>query len=200
MSVQSLLNFGSLTFNTPMSLSGFDDFCRDYPDLRCERGPKGYVNVRPLLKHHNSLIVSEILGRLYIWNQSNSKPGKAYSPSAGFLLAGEEVRCGDATWVSNERLAPFLADPDHKDKWVNVVPEFVVELRSKSDSLKKLKQKMVNTWMANGVLLGWLIDPKKEVVYIYRQGQDEPEEVCDFETSVLSGKEVLPGFVFFWWS
>jgi Uma2 family endonuclease len=50
--------------------------------------------------------------------------------------------------------------------------------------------------MANGVLLGWLIDPEKEVVYIYRQGQDEVEEVRNFQTSVLSGEGVLPGFVF----
>lgn len=50
--------------------------------------------------------------------------------------------------------------------------------------------------MANGVLLGWLIDPKKEVAYIYRQGQDEPEEVRDFATAVLTGEEVLPGFAF----
>ncbi len=50
--------------------------------------------------------------------------------------------------------------------------------------------------MANGVLLGWLVDPKKEVVYIYRQGQEEPEEVRGFATSVLSGEEVLPGFEF----
>lgn len=196
MSIQSMLSFGSLTFDSPMSLSGFDDFCSNYPDLRCERITDGYVNVKPLLTHHDSLIASEIMGRLYLWNRDNSKPGKIYSPSTGFLLEGEEVRCGDAVWVSNERLAPFIADPEHKDKWVNVVPEFVVELRSKSDSLKKLKRKMVDTWMANGVLLAWLIDPKKEVVYIYRQGQDEVEEVRNFDTSVLSGEEVLPGFVF----
>lgn len=55
---------------------------------------------------------------------------------------------------------------------------------------------MLKTWMANGVLLGWLVDPKKEVVYIYQQGQAEVEEVRDFETSVLSGEEVLPGFGF----
>jgi Uma2 family endonuclease len=62
--------------------------------------------------------------------------------------------------------------------------------------LKKLKRKMLKTWMANGVLLGWLVDPKKEVVYIYRQGQAEVKEVRDFETSVLIGEEVLPGFEF----
>lgn len=196
MSVQSLLNFGSLTFDTPMSLSGFDDFCRDYPDLRCERDTEGYVNVRPLLKHRDSLIVSEILGRLYIWNQSNPKPGKTYSPSAGFLLAGEEVRCGDATWISNKRLIPFLADPDHKEKWVEAVPEFVVEVRSDGDRLHKLQEKMTDTWMANGVLLSWLIDPEEEVVYIYRQRRNEVEEVRNFDTSILSGEEVLPGFMF----
>ncbi len=196
MSIQSMLKFGSITFDFPLSLEDYDNFCRDYPDLLSERVTNGYINVRPLLTWQDSLIVSELRGRLYLWNRNNSKPGRVYSLSTGFLLAGEEVRCGDAVWVSNERLAPFIADPDHKDKWAKVVPDFVVELRSKSDSLSKLKHKMVNTWMANGVLLGWLVDPKDEVVYIYRQGQDEVEEVRNFDTSVLSGEEVLPGFEF----
>jgi Uma2 family endonuclease len=59
--------------------------------------------------------------------------------------------------------------------------------------INKLKEKMVESWLANGVLLAWLIDPGQEVAYIYRQGQTEPEEVHDFAHSVLSGEEVLPG-------
>ncbi len=193
---EMLTSLGPLTSEQPVSLEAFTLFCEKFPDLIAEREASGKVIIMSPVKSGSGENEGHLTGYVYAWNLMNKKPGKVYSPSTGFLLEGEEVRCGDAVWVSNERLEPFFADPDHKNKWVNVVPEFVVELRSKSDGLKKLKKKMRDTWMANGVLLGWLIDPKKEVAYIYRQGQDEVEEVRDFDTSVLSGEEVLPGFVF----
>jgi len=193
---EMLTFLGSLTSEEPVSLEAFTKFCEKFPDLIAEREASGKVIIMSPVKSGSGENESHLSGYVYAWNLTNKKPGKVYSPSTGFLLEGEEVRCGDAVWISNQRLAPFIADPDHKDKWVDAVPEFVVELRSKSDSLKKLKRKMRKTWMANGVLLAWLIDPKKEVVYIYRQGQDEPEEVRNFSTSVLSGEEVLPGFAF----
>lgn len=191
-----LTTLGPMTSDEPVSLEVFTKFCEKFPDLIAEREASGKVIIMSPVKSGSGENESHLSGYVYAWNLTHKKPGRVYSPSTGFLLAGEEVRCGDAVWVSNERLAPFLADPDHKDKWVEAVPEFVVELRSKSDSLKKLKRKMVKTWMANGVLLGWLVDPKKEVVYIYRQGKDEVEKVHDFENSVLSGEEILPGFEF----
>lgn len=193
---EMLTSLGPLTSEEPVSLEAFTQFCEKFPDLIAEREASGKVIIMSPVKFGSGENESHLSGYVYAWNLTNNKPGKVCSPSTGFLLAGEEVRCGDAVWISNERLAPFIADPDHKDKWVGAVPEFVVELRSKSDSLKKLKRKMLKTWMANGVLLGWLVDPKKEVVYIYRQGQSEVEEVRDFETSVLSGEDVMPGFEF----
>lgn len=193
---EMLTALGPLSSEDPVSLEVFTKFCEKFPDLIAEREASGKVIIMSPVKSGSGENESHLSGYVYAWNLTKNKPGKVFSPSTGFLLAGEEVRCGDAVWVSNERLAPFLEDPDHKDKWVEVVPEFVVELRSKSDSLKKLKRKMSKTWMANGVLLSWLIDPKKEVVYIYRQGQDDVEEVRDFETSVLSGEDVMPGFEF----
>ncbi|MFK8162610.1 MAG: Uma2 family endonuclease [Lewinella sp.] len=193
---EMLTSLGPLTSEEPVSLEAFTKFCEKFPDLIAEREASGKVIVMSPVKSGSGENEGHLSGYVYAWNLMNKKPGKVYSPSTGFLLEGEEVRCGDAVWISNERLAQFVTDPNHKDKWVDAIPEFVVELRSKSDSLKKLKRKMSKTWMANGVLLGWLVDPKKEVVYIYRQGQDEPEEVRDFAISILSGEEVLPGFEF----
>lgn len=193
---EMLTLLGGIVSSEPMSLEAFTLFCEKFPDLIAEREASGKVIVMSPVKSGSGENESYVNGYVFAWNLANKKPGKVYSPSTGFLLKGEEVRCGDAVWVSNERLVPFVADPDYKRKWVSVVPEFVIEVRSDSDRLKKLKQKMVETWMANGVLLGWLIDPKKEVVYIYRQGQSEPEEVHDFAHSILSGEEVLPGFEF----
>jgi len=193
---EMLTSLGPLTSEGSVSLEAFTAFCEKFPELIAEREASGKVIVMSPVKSGSGERESYLNGYVFSWNLTNKKPGRVYSPSTGFLLGDEEVRCGDAVWVSNERLENFLADPEHENKWVDAVPEFVIELRSKSDSLKKLKRKMTETWMANGVLLGWLIDPKKEITYIYRQGQDEPEEVRNFETSVLSGEEVLPGFVF----
>ena len=179
-----------------MSLADFTRFCETYPDLIVERERNGKVTVMSPVKSGSGENEGHLSGHVYAWNLSNKKPGRVYSPSTGFLLAGEEIRSGDAVWVSNERLASFLASPDHKNRWVEAVPEFVIELRSSSDRLKALKTKMVDVWLANGVLLAWLIDPVKEVVYIYRQGEQTVEEVRDFDNSVLSGENVLPGFEF----
>lgn len=191
-----ITTYGPVAFERTMTLVEFTLFCERYPDLIAERESSGKVIIMSPVKSASGENESYINGYVFSWNLRNKKPGRIYSPSTGFQLAGEEIRCGDAVWISNERLAPFLADPDNRTKWVEAVPEFVVELKSTSDSINKLKKKMTDVWMANGVLLAWLIDPDKEVAYIYRQGSDDVEEVRNFDTSVLSGEGVLPGFEF----
>jgi Uma2 family endonuclease len=84
--------------------------------------------------------------------------------------------------------------PSDEDDFVQVVPDFVGEVRSSSDRLPKLKHKMTNTWMANGVRLAWLIDPYEEKAYVYRQGQ-AVEELSGFDDAFLSGEDILPGFM-----
>lgn len=179
-----------------VSLEDFTAFCDRHPDLIAEREASGKVIVMSPVKFASSENEGHLFGYLYAWNLSKGKPGIVHSPSGGYLLNEEEVRCGDTSWISNDRLEPFSSGAALRNSWIPTSPEFLVELRSSTDSLTKLKDKMTNTWIANGVVLGWLIDPIKEVVYIYRQGQDEPEEVRDFENSILSGEDVLPGFEF----
>jgi Uma2 family endonuclease len=171
-------------------------FARSFPELIAERDTAGKVSVVSPVKSASGENEGHLTGYVYAWNLSNGKPGRVYSPSTGFLLRGQAIRCGDAVWVSHDRLASFLADPDHRNKWVDVCPEFVVELKSSSDRLPVLRQKMADTWLANGTLLAWLIDPEEEVAYIYRAGDAAVEEVRDFGTAVLSGEGVLPGFTF----
>jgi Uma2 family endonuclease len=96
------------------------------------------------------------------------------------------VRSPDVTWIEKSKLegiSPDIAFP-------TVVPDFVIELRSKTDSLKTLQAKMVE-YRANGVRLGWLINPQQQQVEIYRLGQDV--EILDSST-ILSGEDVLKGF------
>ena len=98
-------------------------------------------------------------------------------------------RSPDASWVKRERWEALT--PEQQETFAPLSPDFVVELRSPSDSLKALQTKM-QEYMDNGVRLGWLIDRKNQRVEIYRQGQ-EVEIVSSPAT--LSGEDVLPGFV-----
>ncbi len=100
------------------------------------------------------------------------------------------MRSPDASWVSNERWEA-LTETQQKEEFSPLSPDFVVELRSSSDSLKKLREKM-QEYIDNGVRLAWLIDTTKNQVEIYRPGQDV--KVLE-SPATLSGEDVLPGFV-----
>jgi Uma2 family endonuclease len=67
----------------------------------------------------------------------------------------------------------------------------VVELKSPSDSLQLLKDKMLE-WIENGCLLAWLVLPEEEKVYVYRG--DGTRDVFDGFDQELSGERTLPGF------
>lgn len=190
-----LANYGDVTFATPMEMDAFLALAERFPELKMERSDRGEVTVMSPIKSASSENEGHVFGYVYAWNLGH-KPGRVYSPSGGFILNGKQMRCSDTAWVSNERLAPFLADPDHRKKFVDAVPDFVVEVKSDTDRLAKLKQKMVDVWLANGVRLAWLIDTDEERAYIYRTESQVPEIVEDFANSSLSGEDVLPEFIF----
>jgi Uma2 family endonuclease len=123
--------------------------------------------------------------RVDIWNEQAGL-GEVFDSSGGFTLPNGAVRSPDVTWIEKSKLegiSPDIAFPE-------VVPDFVIELRSKSDSLKTLRAKM-EEYRSNGVRLGWLINPQQQQVEIYRLGQDV--EILQSPT-ILSGEDVLPGF------
>ena len=122
-----------------------------------------------------------------VWRFENG--GVSPSSTTIFRIAGLGGRGPDASWVSPERLAQL--DPEQY-RTGQVCPDFVAEIRSPGDSLAYLRRKM-DEYMAAGVRLGWLIDPRNRRVTVYRPGQ-EPEELENPET--LSGEEVMPGFEF----
>lgn len=98
------------------------------------------------------------------------------------------MRTPDVGWVSNERLATVTAV--QLKKFAPVTPDFVIEVRSESDSLTELKTKM-EKWLANGVRLAWLVDPQTQTTTIYRPGREATEQLF---TETLSGEDVLVGF------
>ena len=164
----------------------FEKLCLDNPDLRLELTEEGELSVMAPTGWESSEKNGDLFGEVWTWNRQ-TKIGQAFDSSGGFTLPNGEVRSPDVTWIDSSKLVDIPAGVAFPE----VVPDFVIELRSKTDSLKTLQAKM-EEYRANGVRRGWLIDPQKQQVEIYRLGQEV--EVLQSPT-VLSGEDVLSGFV-----
>ena len=157
-------------------------------DLSIERTATGELIVMPPTGSETGNRNLDIEGQLWLWNRQ-SKLGKAFNSSTGFQLPNGADRSPDASWVKLERWQALT--PKEREGFAPLCPDFVVELRSQSDNMEPLREKM-REYMANAASLGWLIDRKNRKVEIYRQGRDV--EILDNPTT-LSGENVLPGFV-----
>ena len=115
--------------------------------------------------------------------------GVAFESNGMFTLPNGAKRSPDAFWILKERYYA-LSEEEREERFGRIVPDFVIELRSKSDSLKTLQNKM-SEYIENGVRLGWLIDPFERRVHIYRA--DESVEVLE-NPQKISGEDVLSGF------
>ncbi len=158
-------------------------------ELRLERTAQGELIVNPPTGWETGRRNWSISGELYLWWRNAGEPGEAFDSSTGFILPNGATRSPDASWVSQERWQALTSA--QKGTFANICPDFVVELRSSSDTLKSLQDKM-REYIDNGAKLGWLIDPQQRRVEIYRMAKDV--EVLE-NPAQLSGEEVLPGFV-----
>ena len=166
----------------------FVQFCADNGDLRIELTAERKLIVMPPANPDTSSKNYSINGEVYVWSKQDGT-GVGFDSSAGFTLPNGAVRSPDASWMSKER---WEAVPeDDKLRFSHIAPDFVAELLSPSDSLRMLQAKM-EEYIENGVRLGWLIDPFRRQVHIYRPGQTV--EILESPASV-SGESVLPGFV-----
>ncbi|NQZ62045.1 Uma2 family endonuclease [Crocosphaera sp.] len=157
-------------------------------ELRLERTATGELIVNPPTGGNTGHRNLSITGQLIVWFEANDTQGIAFDSSTGFELPNGANRSPDAAWVSQARWDGLT--PEQQDSFIPLCPDFVVELRSKNDTLKDLRAKM-EEYRENGAKLGWLIDPKNKRVEIYRPGQ--AVEVLE-NPSHLSGETVLPGF------
>ena len=158
-------------------------------DLRLERTSQGELIVNPPAGWETGKRNLSLTGQLDRWYEANETLGEAFDSSAGFTLPNGAIRSPDASWVSRDRWEALT--PEDKITFPKICPDFVVELRSRSDGLKPLQEKM-REYLDNGARLGWLIDPQRRRVEIYRQGREK--EILENPTE-LSGEEVLPGFI-----
>ncbi len=158
-------------------------------DLQLELTAAGELIVNPPTGWESGKRSWHISGELYIWWRNSGNPGQAFDSSTGFILPNGAIRSPDAAWVSQERWDALT--PEQKGTFANICPDFVIELRSSSDSLNSLQAKM-QEYMDNGARLGWLFDPQHRRVQIYRPGVDV--EILENPIS-LSGEDILPGFI-----
>jgi Uma2 family endonuclease len=125
--------------------------------------------------------------QLFNWNEE-TELGEVFSSSTIFKLPLGSQRSPDAAWVENSRWATLT--PEQQKKFPPIAPDFVIELRSESDRLADLQEKMLE-YKANGVRLGLLIDPKGRQVEIYRI--DREVEILE-NPGAIDCNDVLPGF------
>ena len=166
----------------------FFQLCQDNRDLRFERNSNGDILIMPPTGGETSNRNIEISYQVQAWSRQ-SKLGIAFDSSAGFTLPNKADRSPDASWIPLKKWNNLT--PQQRQKFLPLCPDFVIELRSPSDSLKTLQNKM-KEYLENGTKLGWLINPKAKQVEIYRQGKEV--EILDNPTT-LSGEDVLPDFV-----
>jgi Uma2 family endonuclease len=182
----------AIAVKIPSKIDVFSDdelyeFCKANPDLRIERDENGQIFIKMPTGIKTSINNSELNAEIVIWNRKN-RLGKVTDAEGGYTLPDTSMRVPDVGWISNERLAS-VNETDLK-KFAHVCPDFVIELCSESDELKDLKVKM-DKWLANGVRLAWLIEPKTSMTYVYQPSKPVVEKKFD---EVLSGENVLIGF------
>lgn len=170
------------------NLADFTTFCEDNPELRIERSAAGELSIkmptRSLTSKRNALLTTY----LGMWNLQNGL-GDTYDSSGGFILSSSAVLSPDAAWISQERLNALT--PEQREGFLPLAPDFIVELRSDTDRLRTLQDKMLE-WRNSGVRLGLLLDPAARTVYVYRP-DTEPQTLENPETVDCAPE--LPGFV-----
>ncbi|NEP51157.1 MAG: Uma2 family endonuclease [Moorea sp. SIO3C2] len=168
----------------------FFQLCQDNDNLKFERNANGDLIIMSPTGGSTGNRNLEIGYQLQAWSRQN-KLGIAFDSSTGFKLPNGADRSPDASWIPLARWNSLT--PQQQEKFLPLCPDFVIELRSPSDSLTAIRKKM-EEYRENGTRLGWLINRKERQVEIYRPSKDV--DVLESPTS-LSGEEVLPGFVLY---
>jgi Uma2 family endonuclease len=182
------VNFSSIELTDAQ----FDRLCADNPDLRIEMNARRELIIMPPAFGETGERNFDLIVQLGIWNRQ-TRLGRAFDSSTGYILPDGSKPSPDVSWIEKSRLVGVSLN-----QFIPISTDFVIllgrgyanELRSSTDRLPPLQQKM-QTYRANGVRLGWLINPQDRTVEIYRAGQ-EPELLTS--PTAVSGEEVLPGF------
>ena len=165
----------------------FFDFCQLNRDYRIERSANGELIIMSPTGSETGNRNFNLIVQLGIWVEQD-KTGIGFDSSAGFKLPNGATVSPDAAWIKLERWNSIPLE--ERKKLAPVCPDFVVEIRSASDNLRPLQDKM-QEYLDNGASLGLLIDRKTQKVYVYAP---EKEVQCLDNPETVSGEPVLPGF------
>lgn len=166
----------------------FFQLCINNPELNIELSAKGVLIFMPPVGGESGNREIELGTDLNVWNRQAGL-GKVFSSSTIFKLPEGGNRSPDVAWVEQSRWQALT--PEQRQKFPPIAPDFVIELRSRTDDLPTLHEKM-QEYLDSGVRLGWLFNPQDQQVEVYRQG--EAKQILALPTQ-LSGEEVLPGFI-----
>lgn len=176
-----------LTPLTTLSHSQFYELCMANKDVAMERSPTGELIIMPPVGGGSGRKEADYIIDLGIWNRQTGL-GVVFSSSTVFKLPGGGDRSPDAAWVALSRWEALT--PEEQERFPPLCPDFVIELRSKSDRLEPLRAKM-QEYLESGLRLGWLINPQDQMVEIYRAGKEVETPQLP---AILLGEDVLPGF------
>lgn len=171
-----------------LSNQQFYQLCQNNRDLRFERNLRGDLLIMSPTGRETSNRNIEISYQLQAWSRQNQQ-GIAFDSSGGFTLGNGADRSPDGAWIPLEKWNNLTSE--QRQVFIPSCPDFVIELRSKSDNLKSLQNKM-QEYLENSTQLGWLINRQDQQVEIYRPGQ--AVEILENPIN-LSGETILLGFI-----
>lgn len=181
--------FLSLDFRSlRLTAAEFEQLCRDNPDLRLELTSTGGLIVMPPAGSKTGQRNFSLSGQFRVWVEKDGT-GVGFDSSTGFTLPDTAVLSPDVSWVRRDRWDALTQA--EQERFAPLCPDFVIELRSRWNTLKAQQEKM-QEYLENGTQLAWFIDPRERRVYIYRPGE-EVEVLTD--AAIVSGDPVLKGFV-----
>jgi len=165
----------------------FFEFASQMDEKRIERDKNGNILIMPPVGGNTGEFEANASFYLKQWALANG--GRVFGSNTAFTLPNNAVRSPDAAWISDLRYNQV--PKELQKKFPPICPDFVIEVRSASDSIKPIQEKM-EEYMENGALLGFLIDPVQQKAWIYRQNGSR--ELVEGFSGNLSGENVMPGF------
>ncbi len=168
----------------------FEQFCLDNKELRIERDAEQNILIMSPT-HSLSGSYNNLLSYLVTqWNIESGFSGVVFDSSSGFTLPDGSMRSPDVSWISKDKW-DSLSDDQHRS-FAPICPEFVIELKSESDSSEHLQHKMEEVWLKNGTILGLLIDP--DLKHTYRYQLNSPVQRLEGFNRKVSCNPILKGF------
>jgi len=172
----------------PIDDGVFLEICRKNPDNRIERTQKGEIVFMAPTGGETGKFNASIIGIFYIWNKIQKK-GKIFDSSTAFRLPSTAIRSPDLAFISTDRWNSL--SKGEKESFPPICPDFVLEIRSKTDKLTDLQSKM-EEWIEGGCKLGWLLDIENLQFFIYKP--ESEDQVLQGTNVILTGEDVLPEF------